>query len=77
MFDVYDDFLSYGSGIYKVTSGDLIGMHAVKVIGYGQQNQISYYICENQWGTSWGEEGYFRIEVGQANIDKYGYSCDA
>ena len=34
-FAVYVDFFSYGKGIYKHVTGDFVGGHAVKVIGWG------------------------------------------
>jgi cathepsin B len=32
---VYEDFLSYESGIYHFTSGTIVGGHAMKMIGWG------------------------------------------
>jgi cathepsin B len=37
-FTVYEDFVSYKSGIYKHTTGSALGGHAVKIIGYGTEN---------------------------------------
>ena len=76
VFDVYDDFVNYGEGIYTHVSGDYIGKHAVKLIGYGIENDVKYYIGVNQWGKSWGEKGYFRIKMGDSLIENEGYSCD-
>lgn len=47
VFDVYEDFLNYGSGIYQYSTGARIGKHAVKLIGYGEENGVKFYICEN------------------------------
>jgi cathepsin B len=35
--------MNYKSGIYKYTSGELIGGHAMKVIGYGTDNIEGLY----------------------------------
>jgi len=62
---IYSDFMSYSSGIYEVTSTTVEGGHAVKLIGwnYDASNRL-YWICQNQWGTSWGESGFFNIYEG-------------
>jgi len=64
-FDVYQDFLSYKSGVYQQTSGSLLGGHAVKMIGWGVENGLPYWLCQNSWTTSWGDGGYFKILKGQ------------
>lgn len=61
--------MNYGSGIYTYQTGERIGKHAVKLLGYGEENGIKFYTCENQWGANWGEKGYFRVAIGQVNID--------
>lgn len=35
---VYEDFISYKEGIYRYTAGGLIGGHAMKLIGWGTDN---------------------------------------
>jgi C1A family cysteine protease len=63
---VYSDFFYYRSGIYKVTAGATVqGGHFVSIIGYDQL--LGCWICKNSWGTDWGENGFFRIQMGQAN----------
>lgn len=69
-FSVYEDFISYKSGIYKHTSGSLLGGHAVKIIGWGNENGTDYWIVSNSWNTTWGENGFFRIAFGQCGIDR-------
>ncbi|KAA0194325.1 hypothetical protein HAZT_HAZT007076 [Hyalella azteca] len=60
-FDVYEDFLSYKSGVYYHVHGDCLGSHAVKLIGYGVENDIPYYLCANSWNSDWGDNGFFKI----------------
>ena len=59
-FDVYQDFFNYKGGTYKHTSGGYSGGHAVKMIGYGvDENGVKYWLCANSWGAKWGMKGYF------------------
>uniref|UniRef100_A0A915Q7B8 Ras-GEF domain-containing protein n=1 Tax=Setaria digitata TaxID=48799 RepID=A0A915Q7B8_9BILA len=60
-FEVYTDFLNYAGGIYKHTAGAMSGMHAVKMLGWGVQQGVPYWLMANSWNTDWGEGGYFRI----------------
>jgi cathepsin B len=74
-FTVYEDFFNYKSGIYHYTSGSVKGGHAVKIIGWGQENGTNYWICANSWGTGFGESGFFRIKFGEVGIDNAAYGC--
>jgi cathepsin B len=40
---IYEDFMSYASGIYKFTFGELVGGHAMKLIGYGEDSKEGLY----------------------------------
>ncbi|XP_065885405.1 cathepsin B-like [Dysidea avara] len=60
-FSVYQDFMNYKSGVYKYTSGKYIGMHAVKVFGWGLENCVPYWLATNEWGPQWGDSGFFKI----------------
>lgn len=46
----------------------LIGAHAVVLEGWGIEDDIEYWLVKNSWGADWGEEGYFKIQIGQAYI---------
>jgi len=60
-FAVYEDFVVYTSGIYHHVSGDLLGYHAVKLLGYGVQAGTKYWLLTNSWNEHWGEKGFFRM----------------
>jgi cathepsin B len=60
-FSVYEDFMNYQSGVYQHKTGGLLGGHAVKVIGWGTDGGLPYWLVQNSWGTGWGLQGYFEI----------------
>jgi len=81
-FDVYMDFNYYGGGVYKHTTGDYRGGHAVLVVGYDDNDES--WIVRNSWGTTFGGSahsdgtgaGYFKIGYGECNFDTYTmYGC--
>lgn len=61
-FTVYSDFMSYREGIYEPISNENVGGHAVKVIGWGEEKGVKYWIAANSWGSRWGDDGYFKIK---------------
>jgi len=61
-FSVYEDFLSYKSGVYQHTTGQLLGGHVIKIIGFGTTSDgVKYWQCQNSWTESWGNLGFFNI----------------
>jgi len=63
-FRVYSSFFSY----LTATTGQVpdpedgehsVGGHAVIVVGY--DNAAASFVCQNSWGESWGDKGYFHI----------------
>lgn len=74
-FTVYEDFFSYKSGVYQYTTGDMAGGHAIKVLGYGTENGLDYWLCANSWGSTWGMDGFFKIKQGDCGIDDSMWAC--
>jgi len=64
--EVCSDFFCYFGGIYTPEYGDIVGNHAICIVGYNDVEKC--WICKNSWGTSWGEDGWFRIAYGECGI---------
>jgi len=66
---IYDDFLTYKSGVYQKTdSAVALGGHAVELMGWGVDG-VNYWLVKNSWNELWGDNGFFRIRRGQCNIE--------
>lgn len=75
--DVYEDFFTYSSGIYQYTSGKYAGGHAIRIIGYGTDNGVNYWLVANSWGVYWGMSGFFKIIKGVNNVNIEAYPVQA
>jgi len=64
-FSVYSDFVTYKSGVYQYQNGSLLGGHCIKIIGWGVESGLPYWLCNNSWTTTWGWNGQFKILRGQ------------
>ena len=60
-FSVYEDFTSYSSGVYQHVAGSFLGNHDIKIIGWGVENNVKYWLCANSWNEEWGDKGFFKI----------------
>jgi hypothetical protein len=70
---IFKDFLKWdGKGIYKWDSESeqisAVG-HSVVIMGWGEENNIPYWIVRNSWGNNWGDKGYFKIIRGSNNCE--------
>jgi cathepsin B len=64
-FTVYNDFLTYKSGVYQHVSGSALGGHAIKIVGWGVENGTPYWMVANSWNEDWGANGFFKILRGK------------
>ena len=70
---VFNDFHSYDpddfpNGVYIADpQGESPGGHAIAMVGY--DDDLGCWICKNSWGSSWGDNGYFKIAYDECEID--------
>ncbi len=74
-FTVYADFMNYKSGVYVHKTGGVKGGHAVKIIGWGVESGLNYWLVANSWGPAWGLKGFFKIKQGDSGIDSSVWAC--
>jgi len=64
-FTVFEDFYSYSGGVYIYDGvSPAVGGHAIRIVGWGEESNVTYWIVANSWGSSWGMNGYFYIRSG-------------
>jgi C1A family cysteine protease len=63
----------YSSGIIKSDCDNDLD-HCVQLTGWGEENGVKFWSIRNSWNTSWGENGYIRVE---RNKDLCGVSDEA
>ena len=70
-FAIHDDFLDWnGKGIYEWDKkSDLVGGHAIVIVGWGEEAGKKYWIVRNSWGKDWGDKGYFKILRGENHCE--------
>lgn len=60
--------MTYKSGVYQYVAGSSLGGHAVKIIGWGVENKVPYWLVVNSWNEGWGERGLFKILRGSNHV---------
>lgn len=56
-FTVYTDFTTYKSGIYQHYEGEAHGIHAVKIMGWGTEGGVDFWLIANSWRRAWQHQG--------------------
>ncbi|XP_076595272.1 cathepsin O [Chaetodon auriga] len=54
----------YLGGIIQHHCSSQCSNHAVLVVGYNAAGDVPYWIVQNSWGSTWGNEGYVYIKIG-------------
>lgn len=65
-FFMYPDFLQFkGNGVYMPAPNqqrDETG-HAIRVVGWGVESGVRYWLCLNSWSTHWGDHGACKLQM--------------
>ncbi|XP_030490249.2 pro-cathepsin H isoform X2 [Cannabis sativa] len=67
-FEVVSPFRFYKEGVFTSDTCGNTPMdvnHAVLAVGYGVEDGVPYWLIKNSWGASWGDNGYFKMELGK------------
>jgi cathepsin B len=43
------------------TTGEELGGHAIKIMGWGTEAGVDYWLVANSWNEDWGDKGTFKI----------------
>ena len=65
---VTQELVNYTGGIFEDETGRKELDHDISVVGWGVENNESYWIIRNSWGSYWGEGGNFRLVRGKDNL---------
>ncbi|ESQ37479.1 hypothetical protein EUTSA_v10002588mg [Eutrema salsugineum] len=67
-FEVVHEFRFYKKGVFTSNTCGNTPMdvnHAVLAVGYGVEDGVPYWLIKNSWGGDWGDNGYFKMEMGK------------
>ncbi|XP_028627808.1 cathepsin J isoform X2 [Grammomys surdaster] len=68
----HDSFIFYNGGIYHEPNCSSYSVnHAVLIVGYGYEGNVTdgnnYWLIKNSWGEEWGMNGYMKIAKDRNN----------
>lgn len=53
------------AGVYEHVVGSRLGGHAIRILGWGIENDVPFWLIANSWNSDWGDNGYFKILRGK------------
>ncbi|CAE7211553.1 CEP2 [Symbiodinium necroappetens] len=69
-------FQMYKSGVLTKTCGTKLD-HGVLVVGYGTEDGTDYWLVKNSWGSTWGMDGFVKLERGKPGPGECGIKSQA
>jgi len=63
-------FQLYSGGVITSSSCGTNLDHGVLIVGYGEENGVKYWLVKNSWSTSWGDDGYVKIQRSESSNDE-------
>lgn len=71
-------FFFLSLGVYQHVSGSALGGHAIKMLGWGEEDGVPYWLCANSWNTDWGDNGqwvlHFCADL-MSSSSMFGFLC--
>ena len=66
--------MKYAGGIFNPKKENCTGKlnHAALAVGYNLTDDMPYILVKNAWGKKWGENGYYRISIGDVTRSSNG-----
>ena len=61
LFSIFVYLVYLIQGVYKTHSKNELGGHAIRILGWGKENGVPYWLVANSWNTDWGDNGYIKI----------------
>ena len=66
MMYLYKDYYNYKSGIYihNIKYNNVLGYHSITLMGWGVEDGVKYWLIQDSYGKSKGENGFIKIKIG-------------
>ena len=66
MMVLYADYFNYKSGIYihNTKYDKVMGYHSIIIMGWGVKDGVKYWLIQDSYGKSKGENGFIKIKIG-------------
>ena len=56
------------TGVYQHVTGEMLGGHAIKILGWGVENGTPYWLAANSWNSDWGHKGTTLTEINSGQL---------